>query len=189
MRLPARAEAAPCAASALALAALLLWGPPEARFPAERSVAVYDRRGELLGASVSPGGFWRFPEERLLTAEIVQWAPVDWILPPKTETDDVVPLTTDLLAANVREREILDAESLPVSVKISGIRSLRQRLDFSEQVCCVFIRSRRLDHAAKISSERTNRLEYPVEVVQQHIDLSDIQSIAHATMAIKIDEQ
>ncbi|HRY55223.1 MAG TPA: penicillin-binding protein 1C [Spirochaetia bacterium] len=72
MRLPARAEAAPCAASALALAALLLWGPPEARFPAERSVAVYDRRGELLGASVSPGGFWRFPEGAELPAKYVE---------------------------------------------------------------------------------------------------------------------
>ena len=53
--------AAPPAASALVLAALLLWGPPAARFPGELSAAVYDRRGELLGASVSPRGYWRFP--------------------------------------------------------------------------------------------------------------------------------
>jgi len=54
-------ELLPCAAAAALLAALFLWGPPAARFPDELSTAVYDRRGELLGAAVSPGGFWRFP--------------------------------------------------------------------------------------------------------------------------------
>ncbi len=30
--------------------------------------------------------FWRFPEQRQLTAEIVQWAPIDWLMPPKSES-------------------------------------------------------------------------------------------------------
>lgn len=54
-------EIVPACAAALALAVLFVWGPPAVRFPEELSTAVYDRRGELLGATVSPGGFWRFP--------------------------------------------------------------------------------------------------------------------------------
>ncbi len=30
--------------------------------------------------------FWRFPEQRVLVGDIVQWAAVDWLLPPKTES-------------------------------------------------------------------------------------------------------
>lgn len=28
---------------------------------------------------------WRFPEERLLVADLIQWGPVDWVMPPKIE--------------------------------------------------------------------------------------------------------
>jgi tetratricopeptide (TPR) repeat protein len=30
--------------------------------------------------------FWRFPEQRALVADVVQWAAVEWLLPPKTES-------------------------------------------------------------------------------------------------------
>jgi penicillin-binding protein 1C len=55
----ATVERGPVAAAALALACLVLWGPPAARFPDDLSAAVYDRRGELLGAAVSSDGQWR----------------------------------------------------------------------------------------------------------------------------------
>jgi lipoprotein NlpI/transglutaminase-like putative cysteine protease len=29
--------------------------------------------------------FWRFPEERVLVADVVQWGPIEWIAPPKAE--------------------------------------------------------------------------------------------------------
>jgi lipoprotein NlpI len=29
--------------------------------------------------------FWRFPEQRVLVADVVQWAAVEWLIPPKTE--------------------------------------------------------------------------------------------------------
>lgn len=54
-------------------------GEPRLENPAGENSLELVQRFELPG-------FWRFPEERLLTAEIVQWALVDWILPPKTET-------------------------------------------------------------------------------------------------------
>lgn len=28
---------------------------------------------------------WRFPEERQLVAEVIQWGPIEWVLPPKAE--------------------------------------------------------------------------------------------------------
>lgn len=30
--------------------------------------------------------FWRFPEQRLLVADIVHWGPVEWVVPPKSES-------------------------------------------------------------------------------------------------------
>ena len=30
--------------------------------------------------------FWRFPDQRVLVADIVHWGPVDWVLPPKSES-------------------------------------------------------------------------------------------------------
>jgi penicillin-binding protein 1C len=51
----------PVAASAAAIVLLLLFAVPPARFPGGLSVAVYARRGELLGASVSGSGQWRLP--------------------------------------------------------------------------------------------------------------------------------
>ncbi len=55
--------------------------------------------------------FWRFPEERLLNAEIVQWAPVDWILPPKTE-----------------------ARRLPLGYSFPGLFRHRVRVQYPEDV-------------------------------------------------------
>lgn len=51
----------PPAVATLALACFVLWGPPSPRFSEELSAAVYDRRGELLGAAVSKTGQWRLP--------------------------------------------------------------------------------------------------------------------------------
>ena len=50
----------PPVAAALGFALVFLF-VPELGFPGGTSVAVYDRRGELLGATVSPSGQWRFP--------------------------------------------------------------------------------------------------------------------------------
>jgi penicillin-binding protein 1C len=61
LRGAATVERGPVAAAAAALAVLVLWGPPAARFPEDFSAAVYDRRGELLGAAVSSAGQWRLP--------------------------------------------------------------------------------------------------------------------------------
>jgi len=51
----------PSAASALAILLLFFLAPPYAHFEGGHSVAVYARRGELLGASVSSAGQWRLP--------------------------------------------------------------------------------------------------------------------------------
>jgi penicillin-binding protein 1C len=54
-------ERLPPAASAAAIALLFLLALPPARIDGELSVAVYARRGELLGAAVSGSGQWRLP--------------------------------------------------------------------------------------------------------------------------------
>lgn len=55
--------------------------------------------------------FWRFPDERMLTAEVMQWSPVDWILPPKTE-----------------------ARKLPLGYAFPGIFRHRVRVQYPEDV-------------------------------------------------------
>ena len=68
----ARADLAPCAASALALALLFFFAAPPARFPGGLSAAVYARRGELLGAAVSGAGQWRLPGASALPDRFVR---------------------------------------------------------------------------------------------------------------------
>lgn len=53
-------EGLPVAAAALFLALFFLAGPPSPAFPGGRSTALYDASGELLGASVSESGLWKF---------------------------------------------------------------------------------------------------------------------------------
>ncbi|HTX72015.1 MAG TPA: penicillin-binding protein 1C, partial [Rectinemataceae bacterium] len=48
-------------ALAATLFVLAFFALPGLRFPGGSSLAVYDRNGELLGATVSPTGQWRFP--------------------------------------------------------------------------------------------------------------------------------
>jgi penicillin-binding protein 1C len=70
------AEVLPVLASAVAIVLLFLFAIPPARFPGGFSSAVYARRGELLGASVSDSGQWRLlsagtdPPERFVRALI-----------------------------------------------------------------------------------------------------------------------
>ncbi len=61
----------PPAAAALVLA-LLFFAWPRAAFPPDLATAVYDRRGFLLGASVSSDGMWRFPPGAALSPKFVE---------------------------------------------------------------------------------------------------------------------
>ena len=53
-------EGAPVAAAAFLVAVFFLAGPPSPAFPGGRSTALYDSSGELLGATVSETGLWKF---------------------------------------------------------------------------------------------------------------------------------
>lgn len=57
-------ERGPVAAAALLVLFFIFLGPPAARFDFGYSVAVYDRRGELLGAAVSSSGQWHLPSSQ-----------------------------------------------------------------------------------------------------------------------------
>jgi lipoprotein NlpI/transglutaminase-like putative cysteine protease len=55
--------------------------------------------------------FWRFPEQRVLQGDIVQWAAVDWLVPPKTES-----------------------RRMALGLPFQGVFKHRVRVDFPEEV-------------------------------------------------------
>jgi lipoprotein NlpI len=55
--------------------------------------------------------FWRFPEQRVLLADVVQWAAVDWLVPPKTES-----------------------RRMALSLPVQGLFKHEVRVDFPEEV-------------------------------------------------------
>ncbi len=55
--------------------------------------------------------FWRFPEQRVLVADVWQWGPVEWLVPPKLET-----------------------RRLPLAFPFPGIYRHRVRVEFPEDV-------------------------------------------------------
>ena len=57
------------------------------------------------------GDFWRFPEQRLLTAEVVGWGPIEWLMPPKME-----------------------ARQQPLAFPFPGIYRHQVRVEFAENV-------------------------------------------------------
>lgn len=79
-------------------------GEPQVEPPGADNSFVLVQRFELPD-------FWRFPDERMLTAEVMQWSPVDWILPPKTE-----------------------ARKLPLGYAFPGIFRHRVRVQYPEDV-------------------------------------------------------
>ena len=68
----ARWAYAPSAASAIFLALAFFSALPPASFPGGLSVAVYGRRGELLGAAVSDSGQWRLPHGSAVPRRFVE---------------------------------------------------------------------------------------------------------------------
>ncbi len=68
----ARLDRGPPLASAAALALAFLAAIPSPSFPGGLSVAVYARRGELLGAAVSESGQWRLPSGKTVPPRFVQ---------------------------------------------------------------------------------------------------------------------
>ncbi|MGA2546686.1 MAG: transglycosylase domain-containing protein [Rectinemataceae bacterium] len=67
-----RSDLLPCIASASALALLFSFAVPTPRFPGGLSVALYARRGELLGAAVSSSGQWCLPSSTVLPERFVR---------------------------------------------------------------------------------------------------------------------
>ncbi len=89
-------------------------------------VRAYPRLRRTSGPEVEPPGednsftlvqgfevpdFWRFPEQRVLVADVWQWGPVEWVLPPKSE-----------------------ARRLPLSFPFPGVYRHRVRVEFPEDV-------------------------------------------------------
>ena len=67
-----RQERGPCLASAAILALAFFLAIPQPSFPGGLSVAVYARRGELLGAAVSDAGQWRLPSGAAVPPRFIQ---------------------------------------------------------------------------------------------------------------------
>ena len=91
-------------------------------------------------------GFWRFPEQRALLGDIVQWGPVDALMPPKTE-----------------------ARSQPWAFSLPGIYRHRVQVEFAEDVYQQ-AESRRSDDgdrhfslSTRVESTR-NSVDYTAEV-------------------------